>query len=121
MLYEVITGSWAGGTLNPTENAVDWFETIDGYAIKDAPVESFNPDAPYENRDPRLRFNIFVNGDDMYPSLPNATNKYFAPYYTNDPAKSNGYHYNYFKEKSYVNTGYVVRGKNRMPKRNNFV
>lgn len=112
-------GSWAGGTLNPTQNAVDKFETVDGYDIKDAPAGSFDPKNPYDNRDPRLRFLIYVNGDDMYPSFPGATNKYFAPYYTSDPAASNGYHYNFFKNKGYVLTGYVVRGKNRMPKNNN--
>ena len=112
-------GSWNGGTYNPTENAVSWYETKDGYAIKDAPAESYNPQNPYENRDPRFRFMMFVNGDDMYPSFPGANNKKFAPYYTNDPDLKSGYHYEYFKNKGFVLTGYVVRGKMRMPNNNN--
>ncbi|MFR9499759.1 MAG: RagB/SusD family nutrient uptake outer membrane protein [Rikenellaceae bacterium] len=52
----------------PTHNAVKWFETIDGYAIEDAPESSYNPNNPYENRDPRLKFNIFCQGDDIYTS-----------------------------------------------------
>lgn len=50
----------------PTHNAVKWFETIDGYAIEDAPLSSYDPDDPYVNRDPRLKFNIFCQGDDIW-------------------------------------------------------
>ena len=53
----------------PTQNAVEWFETADGYDINDPEAVlsgSFDPDDPYENRDPRLKMLIFVHGDEMY-------------------------------------------------------
>jgi starch-binding outer membrane protein, SusD/RagB family len=64
---------WDGGRDQcqyPTQNAVDWFETADGYAIEDAPPSSYDPQNPYINRDPRLNAFIYVNGADMYVNAP---------------------------------------------------
>lgn len=46
---------------NPTQNSVDKFETLDGYPITD-PASGYDPQHPYENRDPRLLNNIRVPG-----------------------------------------------------------
>lgn len=65
----------------PTQNAVDFFETIDGYEVGDwhlgtgdavdavnAGLSVWDPTDPYENRDPRLRKFIQCHGDEMYVS-----------------------------------------------------
>lgn len=46
---------------NPTQNIVDKFETLEGYPISD-PLSGYDPQHPYENRDPRLANNIRVPG-----------------------------------------------------------
>src|SRR5690606_37894237 len=48
------------GSLNPTQNHVDLYETKDGLRIDD-PNSGYSLDAPYENRDPRLEFNVLHN------------------------------------------------------------
>ena len=48
------------GRLNPTQNLVDAFPDSNGYPISN-PLSNFDPNAPYENRDPRLRTYILVN------------------------------------------------------------
>lgn len=50
---------WA--VLIPTRDLVDSYETVNGLPIDEDP--SFDPENPYENRDPRLKASIFVNGD----------------------------------------------------------
>lgn len=50
----------------PTKNAVDAYEMTNGKDITD-PASGFDPKNPYKNRDPRLRYSIFVLGD----TLPN--------------------------------------------------
>lgn len=48
------------GYCNPTQNLVDAYETINGLPIdKDA---SYDPQNPYNNRDPRLKQTIFHHG-----------------------------------------------------------
>ena len=55
------TGSWsAAGRTNPTQNFVDCFETIDGKKISDAD-SGYDPQHPYENRDPRLSQIVFYH------------------------------------------------------------
>ena len=49
------------GRVNPTQNLVDAFPTASGYPI--AVAADYNPQNPYENRDPRLKAYILVNGD----------------------------------------------------------
>lgn len=46
----------------PTKNAVDAYEMNNGKSISD-PTSGFNPKDPYKNRDPRLKYSIFVLGD----------------------------------------------------------
>jgi len=49
------------GRINPTQNLVDAFPTASGYPIASAP--DYDAANPYENRDPRLKMYILVNGD----------------------------------------------------------
>lgn len=53
----------AGGnsTKVPTQSLVDSYECIDGKTIDQSPL--YNPEKPFENRDPRLRQTIVVPGD----------------------------------------------------------
>jgi hypothetical protein len=46
----------------PTKALVDTYETADGKSITDL-TSGFDPYRPYDNRDPRLRFSVFVDGD----------------------------------------------------------
>jgi hypothetical protein len=52
---------FGNGRVNPTQNLVDAFPMANGYPIND-PNSGFNPYRPYENRDPRLKNYIIVNG-----------------------------------------------------------
>tara|TARA_R110002049_G_scaffold993_1_gene7057 strand:- start:13884 stop:15695 length:1812 start_codon:yes stop_codon:yes gene_type:complete len=47
---------------NPTQDIVDLFETADGYPI-DHPNSLYDPQKPYDNRDPRFYNDIFVPGE----------------------------------------------------------
>lgn len=46
----------------PTRVLVDTYETLDGKKITDA-GSGYDPAKPYLNRDPRLKFSIFLEGD----------------------------------------------------------
>ncbi|MDQ6480601.1 RagB/SusD family nutrient uptake outer membrane protein [Dyadobacter sp. LHD-138] len=48
----------------PTKLAVDAFQTTTGKDIAD-PASGFDPKNPYVNRDPRLRFSIYVLGSEL--------------------------------------------------------
>jgi hypothetical protein len=48
----------------PTKQAVDAYQMTNGKDITD-PGSGFDPKNPYANRDPRLRFSIFVIGDNL--------------------------------------------------------
>ena len=50
------------GRINPTQNLVDAFPAANGYPIADA-ASGYDKADPYENRDPRLKMYILVNGD----------------------------------------------------------
>lgn len=50
------------GRVNPTQNLVDAFPMANGYPIKDV-NSNFDGVQPYENRDPRLKKYILVNGE----------------------------------------------------------
>jgi hypothetical protein len=61
----------------PTKNLIDAYEMTNGLAI-DAPGSGFNPAAPYTNRDPRLGYSIFIEGDilpngNVFNPKPNST------------------------------------------------
>jgi hypothetical protein len=49
------------GRVNPTQNLVDAFPMANGYPIH-AEGSDYDPSNPYENRDPRLKEYILVNG-----------------------------------------------------------
>ncbi|MDR1883278.1 MAG: RagB/SusD family nutrient uptake outer membrane protein [Prevotella sp.] len=49
------------GLTSPSQNLVDAFLTIDGKTIDD-PASGYDPQRPYENRDPRLTHTVFYNG-----------------------------------------------------------
>lgn len=48
------------GSITPTDQLANSFYMTDGLPIDESPL--YNPDAPYENRDPRLFGNLFVPG-----------------------------------------------------------
>ena len=50
------------GRVNPTQNLVDAFPMANGYPIDD-PRGFFDSTQPYENRDPRLKTYVLVNGE----------------------------------------------------------
>ena len=54
-----------GSQYVPTKKLVDSYPMSDGKEISD-PTSGFDFDNPYENRDPRLKFSIFVKGDPLY-------------------------------------------------------
>lgn len=105
-------GGWAVFNV-PTQNAVDKFETINGYPVNgfSSADPIFDPNNPYKNRDPRLKWDIFCPGDTMYLTDPGGGSK---STYTNQ-AWSNpgdeGWHYNYYRGKSLIYTGYFAAGK----------
>ena len=55
----------AQGATGPTQNLVDAFPTDSGYAITD-PNSGYNPNDPYDNRDPRLLATVFCNGNSFW-------------------------------------------------------
>ncbi len=52
---------YGSGITNPSQNLVDAFPDINGYPI--ASSEVYDPNNPYDNRDPRFKRFIFFNGD----------------------------------------------------------
>lgn len=50
------------GRINPSQNLVDAFPAANGYPITDA-ASGYDAANPYENRDPRLRAYILINGE----------------------------------------------------------
>lgn len=52
------------GRINPTQNLVDAFPMANGYPIS-AAASGYDAANPYDNRDPRLKTYILVNGEPM--------------------------------------------------------
>ncbi len=52
----------SGSTFVPTKALADLFTMSNGLDITD-PTSGFDPQNPYANRDPRMRFTMFVDGD----------------------------------------------------------
>lgn len=52
----------SGSTFVPVKALVDQYPMKNGKAISD-PTSGFDPQKPYLNRDPRLRFTMYVDGD----------------------------------------------------------
>lgn len=63
-----LMGPWSQRNSNsayvPTKNLVDAYQMRNGKDITD-PSSGFNPQDPYLNRDPRLRYSIFTLGDQL--------------------------------------------------------
>ncbi len=51
-----------GSAYVPTKALVDMYETLDGKLITDA-GSGYNPATPYANRDTRLKYSVFLDGD----------------------------------------------------------
>ncbi|WP_421826823.1 RagB/SusD family nutrient uptake outer membrane protein [Larkinella sp.] len=85
----------------PTKVLVDTYETLDGKKITD-PTSGYDPAKPYLNRDPRLKFSIFLEGD----VLPSGIT--FQPRPTSGSADAIGSTYiastTGFNIKKYINT-----------------
>lgn len=64
------------GSLNPTQNHVDLYETRQGLRIDDA-GSGYNLESPYENRDPRLEFNVIHN--DQVWQAPSKMETWYTP------------------------------------------
>lgn len=58
---------FGNGLLNPTQNLVNAFPSMNGYPI-DHPSSDFDPNNPYVNRDPRLNHFIIYNGSTAGPN-----------------------------------------------------
>jgi hypothetical protein len=58
---------YGDGIINPTQNLVDAFPMANGLPIS-AAGSGYDPNNPYNNRDPRLNLYIVVNGSKMGPS-----------------------------------------------------
>lgn len=103
-------GGWAVFNV-PTQNAVDKFETINGYPVSHFSSDdpSFDPGNPYKNRDPRLHRFIFCPGDTMYLADPSPKAAYTNEAWSNPGDE--GWHYKYYRGKSLVYTGYFAAGK----------
>lgn len=102
-------GGWGDQYTSPTQNAADKFETIDGYAIEDAPLASHDPQDPYVNRDPRFYRAMYANGQPMYIRA-DASNRNLETF-------DGGYHH-FSEGNDGPLTGYILRkfrwdGQNR--------
>lgn len=58
-------GYWASYNRFPTQEIVDAFPMANGLAINE-PSSGYDPDDPYENRDPRFYYSIIHNGSIYY-------------------------------------------------------
>jgi len=105
-------GGW--GVFNvPTQNAVDKFETVKGYPVKNFASNDpeFDPAKPYDNRDPRLHKFIFCPGDKMYLADPGGnSNSTWTNEAWSNPANE-GWHYKFYYGKQLIYTGYFAAGK----------
>lgn len=62
---------------NPRQELIDVYQTVGGKSITD-PTSGYNPDAPYQNRDPRLAMTVMLPGEvwmnpDGTPYMPEPT------------------------------------------------
>ena len=58
---------YGNGRVNPTQNLVDAFPSVDGYPITDS-ASNYDAENPYANRDPRLNDYIVVNESTQGPN-----------------------------------------------------
>lgn len=59
--FNLPLGDQGWSALSPTQDMVDAYETSEGKTIDD-PTSSYDPDHPYDNRDPRLAMTIVYPG-----------------------------------------------------------
>lgn len=64
---------YGSGRVNPTQNFVDAFPTIDGMPISLNPA-NYDPNDPYQNRDPRLAKYVITNGVSLKNTVINTVN-----------------------------------------------
>lgn len=65
MLLSCLGFTWGGyHHYSPYNELVEQFECIDGKTIAESPL--YNPDKPYQNRDPRLLKTFFIDGVTMF-------------------------------------------------------
>lgn len=102
---ESLYGTWVLGVLpprsidgwcsiNPTQSLVDEYECIDGKTIDQSAV--YNPDEPYQKRDPRLNISILSPGEQYEGFI-------YDPINPADP------HGDYYQPFGRSKTGYLVR------------
>ena len=68
---------FGGGRINPSQNFVDAFPMRNGYPITDA-RSNYDPQDPYNNRDPRLADDVIYNGT-VFKSVVIVTGTYESP------------------------------------------
>lgn len=100
----------ANSNFVPTKALVDMYETTAGKLITD-PASGYDPANPYVNRDPRLKFSIFLTGDILPSGIA------FRPEPTSGTADAVGNTYiastTGFNLKKYINTDdYANPGNN---------
>lgn len=130
------TGNWTGiftlfqnnnasssGGICPTQNHVDRYETIDGYALNTeadrkmaTAAGSYNEQDPYSNRDPRLDYSVIHDGSkDDYNNGRNSINIHYDPekgiwpstrLAGSDKSFTTGIDWGSQDTKGYTNTGY---------------
>lgn len=102
----------------PTHNAVEWFETKDGWQLEDAVAKgsSWNPNKPYDNRDPRLKKFFFCHGDAMLTIKTTSKNGSLPK--NLEANQPDGKHYKYESALGVNFTGYYAAGKFRWPGNN---
>ncbi|MGN7786591.1 RagB/SusD family nutrient uptake outer membrane protein [Niabella sp. 22666] len=88
---------FGNGRINPTQNLVDAFPTLNGYPITEA-ASGYNPGDPYNNRDPRLKMFVLVNGGTLSSSTTAINTAADAP--TNDGL---------LKQATSTRTGYYLK------------
>src|SRR5690606_28538350 len=102
-----------GASSMPTQNFAECFGMNNGKPITD-PASGYDPEHPFENRDPRFNFTFIYNGTPWY----NAPTQSLEPIYTYDGAPNDGfdkieYHTGYFWRKMMSeNTSWQTGGSN---------
>jgi hypothetical protein len=90
-----------GSTYVPTKALIDTYETTDGKKITD-PSSGYNPAKPYEKRDNRLKYSVYLEGDVLPSGI------VFKPQPTSGTADAIGSTYiastTGFNIKKYINT-----------------
>ena len=64
----------------PTQQLVDTYETSNGKRI-DQPGSGYNPKKPFENRDPRLKYTIYTQGDTLIGNTGSNKRKFLMEVY----------------------------------------